>query len=561
MAEPFRYDRYQSPYVSSISQLIAAPGEAYARAAELGGNAQANAQLQSGQAWGNAAQNIGQAVAAIPGQIQQQRAQQQTSDLRGLQLQEAQQQQQGRATVDRLMAGDQLAPGATGPRKPSYFDANGLFDIPSLTAELAKSGIGHLAPELLKGAEQINDSVTKHRALEQQATLQQSLLVGDMAAGALKLSTLAGMPLPQAMDFVVQPALNSKSIKPEDYASIREKIMALPPEQQMAALTTLMDAAAKLDKGDTLAKDAKHVDRYGRTESSNIVAPTLKTRAELAADAANPSSPTQQQSATALGLMTPAVKRTESELALDTFAKSIGKQKAEDLTYQERQQFDKDKARVGSDQAFAQHQRERQYDLANPVPEKAEKQSKLEQEYRTVLARGLSSRSGGLGLEDAKVQQANHLLALLDQTYDPKTDTYSIPKVLQGELSAGLARLVAPGGSVGVEMMREFESKTAKGDLAGALTYITGTPVSSATQDIAKMLKDSILRQGQVALENREGEMRYLRGLAPTDLEEERRTALEANSLNPLRQSRVIKNTQTGERKVQVSLDGGKTWK
>lgn len=188
-------------------------------------------------------------------------------------------------------------------------------------------------------------------------------------------------------------------------------------------------------------------------------------------------------------------------------------------------------------------------------------QDALEQEYRTVLARGLSSRSGGLGLEDSKVQQANHLLALLEQTYDPKTDSYAIPKMLQGELAAGLARLVAPGGNVGIEMMREFDQKTAKGDFAGALTYITGHPFPTATQDIAKMLKDSIARQGTVALENREGEMRYLRGLAPTELDEARRLKMEENSLNPLRQSRLIQNTQTGERKLQVSIDGGKTWK
>ncbi|SRR6266849_2758 len=190
----------------------------------------------------------------------------------------------------------------------------------------------------------------------------------------------------------------------------------------------------------------------------------------------------------------------------------------------------------------------------------APNQSKLEQQYRTVLQRAMSSRSGGLGMEDAKVQQANHLLALLHQTYDPKTGTHNIPKVLQGELAAGLARLVAPGGNVGIEMMREFNQRTAKGDLAGAITYITGQPVSSTPEAIARMLKDSIERQGKVAEENREGEMRYLRGLAPTELDEERRQKLETTSLNPLRLSRVIQNQKTGERKLQVSIDGGKTW-
>lgn len=188
-------------------------------------------------------------------------------------------------------------------------------------------------------------------------------------------------------------------------------------------------------------------------------------------------------------------------------------------------------------------------------------QNKLEQEYRTVLARGLSSRSGGLGLEDAKVQQANHLLALMDQSYDPKTDSYNIPRVQQTELAMGLAKLVAPGGVVGVQMEKEINQRTAKGDLAGALTYLLGTPFNGTTQDLVKMYRDSIIRQGEVAQENREGEMRYLRGLAPTNLAEERRKALETTSLNPLRQSRIIRNTTTGERRLQISTDGGVTWK
>lgn len=187
-------------------------------------------------------------------------------------------------------------------------------------------------------------------------------------------------------------------------------------------------------------------------------------------------------------------------------------------------------------------------------------QDKLEQQYRTVLARGLSSRSGGLGLEDSKVQQANHLIALMDQNYDTRTGEYTIPAVLQSELALGLARLTSPGGQVGEGMMHEMNQRTAKGDLAGVYTYLTGTPVTGNTQAVFKMFKDSIERQGQVAEQNREGEMRYLRGLAPTELEESRRQSLEANSLNPLRRSRVIQNQQTGERKIQTSIDSGKTW-
>lgn len=187
-------------------------------------------------------------------------------------------------------------------------------------------------------------------------------------------------------------------------------------------------------------------------------------------------------------------------------------------------------------------------------------QQKFEQQYRTVLTRGLSSRSGGLGLEDAKVQQANHLSAIFEQNYDPKTGDYNIPRVQLNELALGLARLTAPGGQAGEGMLKEFQQRTAKGDLAGALTYLTGQPIAANTQAITQMLKDSIERQGKTAETNREGEMAYLRGLAPTDLAEERRQQLEKTSLNPLRQSRVAVDDK-GNKKLFVSTDGGATWK
>lgn len=196
-----------------------------------------------------------------------------------------------------------------------------------------------------------------------------------------------------------------------------------------------------------------------------------------------------------------------------------------------------------------------------PLSEAGKDQDSLEQEYRTVLTRAISSRAGGLGAEDAKVLQANHLMALFEGAYDPKTGDYNIPRIQQTEIAMGLARLVSPGGVVAQKTVDDINQATLKGDLGKALTYITGTPFQGSTQDIYKMYRDSIERQGRVAQENREGSMGYLRGLAPTALEESRRKALESKTLNPLRQHREIRNTKTGERKLQVSTDGGVTWK
>lgn len=61
---PYQYQDYHNPYVGSITDLIRAPGEFRARAAELTGQAQARAAEVSGNAWAGAVQNIGQSVSS-----------------------------------------------------------------------------------------------------------------------------------------------------------------------------------------------------------------------------------------------------------------------------------------------------------------------------------------------------------------------------------------------------------------------------------------------------------------------------------------------------------------
>ncbi len=164
-------------------------------------------------------------------------------------------------------------------------------------------------------------------------------------------------------------------------------------------------------------------------------------------------------------------------------------------------------------------------------PSSTKNQDKYEQQYRQILLKPLSNRSGGLGLEDAKVNQAIHLKAIFDQ-YKDANGNYNIPTVLYNELALGLARLISPTGVVGSEVQNSITQKSLKGDIAGMLTYITGTPMSGTTQDVLKVMQDSIDRQGQVAETNRDQYMSYLQGLVPTDLSPERQAALEKNLLN-----------------------------
>lgn len=153
-------------------------------------------------------------------------------------------------------------------------------------------------------------------------------------------------------------------------------------------------------------------------------------------------------------------------------------------------------------------------------------QQKLEQQYRQVLSKEFSSRTGALGVENAKVNQANHLNSLITKYYDPKTGNYNIPTSQYAELALGLASLISPTGSTDSGERAAITAKTATSDLKGALQYITGIPQTGNTQEMIKNLVDSVDRQAQTATDNREAALQNMRDQAPTDLEQSRIDAL-----------------------------------
>lgn len=190
-------------------------------------------------------------------------------------------------------------------------------------------------------------------------------------------------------------------------------------------------------------------------------------------------------------------------------------------------------------------------------------QQTLEQQYRQVLAKEFSSRSGSLGIENAKVNQANHLDSLLKQYYDPKTGNYNVPSSQYAELVMGLATLVSPSGSAESDRAA-LNAKTAAGDLKGAIQYITGVPQNGNTQDIIKNLVDSIDRQATTAVSNRQAALDDMKAQAPTDLDPKRADALnKSTEMIPYTGSdRVAKTTindfLTKNGNTQVSLSDGK---
>lgn len=157
-------------------------------------------------------------------------------------------------------------------------------------------------------------------------------------------------------------------------------------------------------------------------------------------------------------------------------------------------------------------------------------QNALEQQYRNVLLKEVSNRSGGIGLQDAKVNQAIHLKALVD-SYKDANGNYNIPTSQYAELAMGLASLISPSNTTAESDRQNIMAATAKGDLNKAIQWATGTPQNGNTQVMIKNLIDSIDRQGQVSQGLRDQGVMFLHGLAPTGLNQDRIDSLEKNSL------------------------------
>lgn len=152
----------------------------------------------------------------------------------------------------------------------------------------------------------------------------------------------------------------------------------------------------------------------------------------------------------------------------------------------------------------------------------ANQQDKLEKDYRDLLDRAVQRGSGGLGQQDQKVNQAIHMRNLLDQYYDPKTGQYSVPKSQYEELAIGLANLISGSGQATESMRQGIIQRTAKGDINGALGYITGTTPSASTNAVFKNISDSVDRQGMVSEQLRDKYLDTFRGQAPTGLSPDR---------------------------------------
>lgn len=209
-------------------------------------------------------------------------------------------------------------------------------------------------------------------------------------------------------------------------------------------------------------------------------------------------------------------------------------------TYRDQQDAKAEKAKIK--EAYATQSAKNSADANSTASDKT--QQKLEQQYRQVLSKEFASRTGSLGIENAKVNQANHLNSLVTQYYDPKTGDYNVPKAQYSELVMGLANMISPTGTADVATRKDLNAFTAKSDLNGALQYLTGSPQNGNTQEMIKNIVDSVDRQAETATRNREAALQNMRDQAPTDLDSKRIDSLNKSTqmVKYEGQSRISKN-------------------
>lgn len=166
-------------------------------------------------------------------------------------------------------------------------------------------------------------------------------------------------------------------------------------------------------------------------------------------------------------------------------------------------------------------------DALNPDTSATSKhQDKLEKDYADRRSKVLSNKSGGLGLQDAKVNQAIDLRTAISQFYDPTTDKYNIPPSMHEELALGVAKLMSPSGTVAQELVDKLKQGTAREKLANAAIYLgiaDPRSIGGPTQDVAKLFVDTIDRQGQMAEHLRNHYEEGLKDLVPTGLDSKRK--------------------------------------
>lgn len=379
---PFQYEQYRSPYVGAISDLIQAPSQAYAHAAQQVGQAQANAQLQSGNAWAGAAEQIG----AIPGQIvkqqQEQKVQQQTAALRSQQLAAgAEQLQERQAAAKMATTINQLQANAMETQP----DGTQTMNRALLRQGFTNSNVPiDLQEKTFKSLDEVDSSLQKFTALkvDHLADLAHAILTNPH--GVTPESFAMGAALAQANGLVdtkqLTPLIDAIS-KGGDITTILQQVRGLSEKYKD------INKPIVVGEGGSLLSPTGEVIGQGQ--------PKPPTEAELALRASG------GDAGKAMSLLKPPPQVTEASLDQQAQAlltkRAQGQQLSPDETaqlqaYQERKRTVSDPAALAASarQAASQEgqiaQQKRSQDFQEAQAGRHELTEKVEQPYQTAIA-------------------------------------------------------------------------------------------------------------------------------------------------------------------------------
>ena len=145
-----------------------------------------------------------------------------------------------------------------------------------------------------------------------------------------------------------------------------------------------------------------------------------------------------------------------------------------------------------------------------------------------MIMKQVSSRSGSLGIQNAKVDLANHLQSML---VPDASGTINLTAPMYEELAIGLARLTSGGIQPAQNTIDNIKQATIKGNFAKALTYATGVPFNGTTQNIIKQLESQIDRQGVMSQKLRDTAVNGIKSILPPGLSAENRDRLLKSTL------------------------------
>ena len=299
--------------MQSISELLRAPGEAYAQAAQQVGQAQAGAAIARGQAGGGAAEQIGHAVGAIPQQMQQmqmqglqrQNIQSEIADRnsqaaeRAATLKKMQGVEAGNKAIDQIMQTSMEPDPETGVM---------TFKRQPFEQGVIQAGYGHQLPALAETLDKLDASAAKRNA--EGRTMLAHSLIGVEQAGYTPESVLHAAAYLKANGLVTSdhltPALAAMS---SDGGTTPEAIKALvddmgrniPEYQALKTAETTRVAGLKKTAAETekdLAEAAKAREEATHPKASEAELDQAAQALYAKKAAGQPLSPVEQASLT-----------------------------------------------------------------------------------------------------------------------------------------------------------------------------------------------------------------------------------------------------------------------